>query len=191
MSINPYAPPQTLEPGSDSSAEFEQLRKAHLGHEASVKSAGILYWISAVGLVIMGGFWLSLVASAASASTPEADGTGVVIVAAIGVLLLSVGVFQFWVGNGLRKFRQSARIPTGILSGIGLIGFPLGTLINAYILYLVFSKKGSMIFSDRYKEIMAATPHLKYRTSTASWIVLGILVLLLLTLIGYGIYSAR
>jgi hypothetical protein len=56
---------------------------------------------------------------------------------------------------------------------------PIGTLINAYILYLVFSRKGRTILSEDYQQVIAATPHIKYKTSIIVWIFLGLLVALL------------
>ena len=54
------------------------------------------------------------------------------------------------------------------------------------VLYLIFSKKGAMVFSDEYKEIIRQTPEMKYRTSIVVWIFLGLLVLLIVV----GIISA-
>ena len=54
-------------------------------------------------------------------------------------------------------------------------------IIPAYILYLLLSSKGAMVFSTEYKEIIARTPHVKYRTSCIVWgalIVLGVVILL-------------
>jgi hypothetical protein len=82
-----------------------------------------------------------------------------------------------------------ARIPSAILSGLGLISFPLGTLINGYILYLLFSKKDSTIFSDDYKQVIQETPHNKYQTSLLVWIFLGLLALLVV-LVSFGLHFA-
>jgi hypothetical protein len=70
-------------------------------------------------------------------------------------------------------------LPTAVLSGIGLIGFPLGTIINGYILYLVLCQKGRTVFSDEYKRVIEQTPHIKYKTSIIVWIFLGLLLLLI------------
>ena len=67
-----------------------------------------------------------------------------------------------------------------MLSAIGLLGFPIGTLINGYILYLFLSKKGRTIFAPAYQDVIAATPHVKYRTSIVIWIFLALLVGLIL-----------
>ena len=166
MKENPYTAPQSTATWTDSSEE--QIRREHIKHEASVKSIGILYFIGAFFVVISAvGITLD------SSELPLSSRIG------IGVVLGSIGVLQFLVGVGLRRLKSWARIPTGILSGIGLLAFPVGTLINGYILYLVFSTKGSMVFSDRYREVIAATPHIKYRTSIVIWILLGILLLIL------------
>jgi len=148
----------------------EQVRKEHIKHEASLKSVGILYFLTAAFLILAGALGLAQDASDSLL---------------VGLLLLLFGGAQIWVGIGLRGLKPWARIPTGILSGIGLLGFPLGTLINGYILYLVFSEKGKTVFSEDYRRIIEQTPHIKYRTSIVVWILLGLLVLLIgLALIG-------
>lgn len=104
----------------------------------------------------------------------------------VSFIFLLLGAGQLWVGYGLRRLRKWARIPTGILSGLGLLAFPIGTLINAYILYLLFCQKGKMVFSDEYRAVIEQTPHIKYRTSIIVWIVLGLLLLL----IAFAIFGA-
>jgi hypothetical protein len=70
-----------------------------------------------------------------------------------------------------------------VLAAIGLLGVPFGTLINGYILYLLLSHKGQRIFAADYPEIVAATPHIKYRTSAAVWVLLGLVALLIVGLL--------
>lgn len=55
-------------------------------------------------------------------------------------ILVILGVVQFVAGFGLRRLRSWARLPTIILSGIGLLSIPIGTLINAYTLVKVLGK---------------------------------------------------
>ena len=100
--------------------------------------------------------------------------------------LIVLGILGFWAGLGIRKLNPGARIVAGVLTGlsivIALFGLPMsvvGLLINTYILNLLFSKKGAMVFSAPYKDIIAATPHVKYKTSIIVWIVLGIFVLVI------------
>ena len=63
---------------------------------------------------------------------------------------------------------------------LGLAGFPLGTLLNSYILWLIHSKKGKLILSPEYAAIVEATPDVKYRTTLLVWIILGLIVVALL-----------
>jgi hypothetical protein len=75
-----------------------------------------------------------------------------------------------------------ARVPAIILAVIGLLGFPIGTLLNAYVLWLLASRKGRMVLSAEYASIVEATPHMKYRTPIVLWILLGVIVLLVVVL---------
>ena len=70
-------------------------------------------------------------------------------------------------------------MPAIIISGIGLLAIPVGTLLHGYFLYLLLSQKGKTVFSDGYKQIIVETPCVKNKTSNALWIVLGILVSIL------------
>ena len=63
-----------------------------------------------------------------------------------------------------------------MFSVIGLLAIPVGTIISGYFLYLLLSKKGTVIFSPQYKQIIAATPHIKYKTSK---IVIALLLILI------------
>jgi len=155
----------------------DQIRNEHIKHEASVKSVGLLYFLGGTGFALLG-----LVSCM--------GGTFASIM--IGLALAGVGAGQIVVGVGLRRLRSWARIPTGILSGLGLLGFPMGTLINGYILYLIFCQKGATVFSDDYKQVIAETPHIKYRTSIIVWIFLGLLFFLIVfALIAFGLRPRR
>ena len=149
----------------------EQIRKDHIKHEASVKSVGFLYFLGAAFLILAGVGGL-------------VTGDGVSM--AVGLVLACFGILQIWVAIGLRRLKSWARIPTAILSGIGLLVFPFGTIINGYILYLVLCQKGKTVFSDEYKLVIEQTPHIKYKTSIIVWIFVGILLLL----IGFGLLAA-
>jgi hypothetical protein len=165
----PVALQRVREGVTSNSAEL--IRKEHIKHEASVKSVGLLYFLAAALMLLVGIF-----------SAVSGQGEGILI----GLILLVLGAAQVWVGIGLRGLKAWARIPTAILSGLGLLGFPIGTLINGYILYLVLSAKGKTVFSDEYQRVIEQTPHIKYRTSIVVWILLGLLLLL----VGAGLVAA-
>jgi hypothetical protein len=159
----------------------EEMRKKYLSHEASVKSIGILYYLGGAALVLVA--LASVVTVVAGKGKPETM--------AIAIVLGILAAAQIWVGSGLRRLRSWARIPTAILSGIGLLGFPLGTIINGYILYLVLSQKGATVFSSDYQAVMQQTPHIKYRTSPVVWIVLAVVLLLIIGGITAAVLSSK
>ena len=174
---NPYAAPTARLEDVGPNPEAEAIRGAHIGHEASIKAVGILYYL--------GGTAVTIGAIATVASAP--DSKGLAVVALVGLL----GVAQFFAGWGVRAFRPWGRIVGCVLSGIGLLGFPIGTLINAYILYLFLSKKGRTIFSPEYQEVIAATPHVKYKTSIVVWIFIALVLAFIVIAIGVAVIGGK
>jgi hypothetical protein len=164
--FNPYAAPTAPVEDVSANAQAEAIRKAHVSHEASIKAVGLLYYLGAFGVTI--GALAALVGA-------RADGLGMVPL----LLLLALGVGAFFVGRAVRALRPWGRIVGCVLAAFGLLGFPIGTLINGYILCLFLSKKGRTIFAPEYQDVIAATPHVKYKTSILVWIFLALLVALL------------
>ncbi len=165
MSTNPYqAPAADLDDVADRSdtaqLTAELVRRDHIQHEASLKAVGLLFWLSgamagAAGFLQAGQpLWMAV------------------------LLLLAAGYII--TGTGLRKLRSNARLPATLLATLGLLGFPVGTVVNAYILYLLHSHRGQRIFAEDYAQIIALTPHIKYKTSKIVWFFVGLLVLLVL-----------
>jgi hypothetical protein len=165
--VNPYAAPAAPVDDVPANPEADAIRRAHINHEVSVKAVGFLYYLGGA-LLTLGGM-ASLVGAQRAAAG-----------AAIALLLVVVGIGQLFAGWGVRSLRPWGRIVGCVLSAIGLLGFPIGTAISGYILYLLLSKKGRTIFSPEYQDIIAATPHVKYRTSVVVWIFLALIVGLIL-----------
>ena len=154
-------------------ADAEAVRKQYLNHEASLKSVGVLYLIGSVIVILVG------IASLFGLVPDEKKETGVALQWLVAAVLIIIGGLQFQVGRWLRVLNPKARTPATLFAVLGLLGFPFGTLINGYILYLLRSKKGEMVFSESYHEVMAATPQIKYKVSIVIWILVGLLVLML------------
>jgi hypothetical protein len=176
---NPYAPPEArVDDVSDAPSEAEAIRREFIKHEASVRSIGILYYIGGV-IMILGtlGF---LVAGLGAPSEMPVGGAGLAIFV---VVYGALGVLSLFLGRGIRQLKSWARTTATVLAVIGLIGFPIGTLINGYILYLLLSAKGKRIFAPDYAAIVAATPFVKYRTSTVVWVLIGLVVLFVVALL--------
>lgn len=163
---NPFQAPELLESDEGpfhSSDEF--LRTEHISHEASAKSIGTLYFLAAILVSVAGAVLFT-------GSNPVDIG-GLLILVLTACFLLAVAI-------GLWRLQTWARWIAVVLAFPGLLAVPLGTLINGYILYLLLTAKGSMIFSKEYRKIIEATPHIKYQSSK---IVLALLVLLLTVLL--------
>lgn len=165
---NPYAPPSAhVEDVVDAGDSSAIIRQEHIKHEASVRSIGILYYLSGA---LTGFAALSIIAAS---FVGQAGGA---LTAGLGIAYLALSAGSVFLGRGIRSFRPWARITAIVLGFVGLLAFPVGTLINVYILYLLLAKKGSRIFQPDYPAIVAATPNIQYRTSIVVWIVLGLLV---------------
>jgi hypothetical protein len=161
-SANPYAAPAARVDDVPANPEAEAIRRAHINHEASIKAVGFLYYLGG-GVMVLAGL--------ASLVGVRGGETAVMM-----ALFLILGVAYVFAGYGVRALRSWGRIVGIVLSVIGLLGFPVGTLINAYILYLYLSKKGRTIFAPEYQDVIAATPHVKYRTSIIVWIFLALVI---------------
>ena len=174
-SLNPYVTPQAVVADDGAGSEAEAVRKEHITHEASVKAVGMLFMLG--GVLTLIGAGVGLFAPGATAGENKA----VLVVA--GLLIGALSIAYLACGWALRTLKAWARIPAAVLAAIGLLGFPIGTLINAYILWLVLSGKGRVVLSADYAAIVEATPHIKYRTSVVVWVVLGLLGILLLVVV--------
>jgi hypothetical protein len=184
-------------------AEAEAIRRTYLNHEASVKSIGSVHYLG-VALGVMG---LAVMIFTGLSRTVGEGMNSVPFVGAVVYLLVVVSV-NLVMGIGLTGLKPWARWTEVVLASILLLIYLLGTLaaavgnspfdgsvitgavvislILSYILYLLLSKKSSMVFSPEYRLIIERTPHIKYRTS---WIVKGCLIVLVVV-IGFGIVAA-
>jgi len=176
--INPYAPIASSSPLGQFGDGNESIRKSHLSHEASIKSIGILYMLGAIL-----GFLFAIVYAVlgvrgilSPGRNPNESMLGGAILLVLAVVAGGMSTFQYILARGLSRLTPWCRIAGIVFSCIGLIGFPIGTLISAYFLYLLGSQKGAYIFSPEYARVIAATPHIKYKTSIIVWILLGILL---------------
>lgn len=179
---NPYLTPASAgEPSGLPPDSPEHIRRAHLNHEASVRSIGNLCYLVAI-------LW-SLGAAVALPNLfnlqRQPDGWASVSVL-VGDLLVglilpgAMAMLLFFGGRGLRKLTRWGRVVGIVIGAIGLAVIPVGTILSIYILYLLLSKKGKMVFSPAYKEVIAATPEVKYKTSIVVWVVLGLFILFVL-----------
>lgn len=190
---NAYAPP-TEKPQAvavDASG-FEALRRACIAKESSIKSVGLLG--------ILGGILYGVGGLVMSRTLPE------------GRMLLLLGLFggfsafSLLVGFGLRALQPWARLLfTGlcalstVLQLIGMAqsarpgeagGKMAGLAIMLAFLAVLWTHPSATVFSLRYRrEVIPATPHIRYRTPTWLWILLGVIVLaVVLVVVGAALH---
>lgn len=205
--VDPYAPPAAdlgrpaTEVDRADVAEAEAIRRHHIAHEASIKALGGLNYIGAVGCGIGG------VATVVLAFAPRVGdqqmGRGAAV--GFGALLMLLAVLYGFLGRGLRRLRPWGRWLIVTLIGLGFLanfvklsldasgdlaanlgGMFCSSLIPTYVLFLMLSKKGQVVFSPAYKSVVARTPHVKMKMSIIVK-VLGGLLLFVLGLMAIGV----
>jgi hypothetical protein len=171
--MDPYAPPKAELADYEPSGN-EATRRSLIAHEVQLKSIGTLYVFVATNAALIGGL-----AYAAASTAPFPPWT----VAALFAVACACGALGF----GFRALRPWVRAPGAIAAGLGMIVPPVGTLIGAYVLYLMFCARGRAILAPGYAAIVAATPQVKYRRTIGDWIaiafVIAIVAALALTLL--------
>lgn len=156
---NPYAPTSEVELSLETcESEAHRIRRKHIKHEVSIKTMGLLYLLGAISFIPVG-----LLVLVQAISNPQRPDTAFVVGA--GIVYTLLGCLQAWVGWGLYRFYQPQRVVGVVLSCLGLLAVPVGTIINVYFLWLLGSKKGRQIFAADYQKIIQETPEVRYRTS--------------------------
>ena len=177
---NPYAPRlvESLAKPDPSSQLPADIRMLHRAHEASLRQIGLYYILTSV----LGGIFtlpmtLYLFATLLSNQTINLD---ILIAAFIFLAILGLLILGILVGAGLRNLHRRTLIPATISAIIWMFHFPVGTAVNIYLLYLLYSKKGRRILQDDYQNIIAATPEMKLNRDWEVWCVFGLCLFLLI-----------
>jgi hypothetical protein len=176
--LNPYASPLSEEPftgpGSPELTEAERIRQEFIGREASIKSIGTLCYLGAV----FSGFY-ALAFSGLGATDAEMRLVGIVLA----IFCALMAILHGWIGHGLRKLHKKLRIAAIVISVLWMLNIPIGTILGIIAVFKLGGDKGSYIFSDEYRQIVDATPQIRYRTSRTAWIVLALLIATIVVLI--------
>jgi len=192
MTTNPYTAP---------SAELEGLtvvdpegaeadRRAHIGVERGLKSIGFVYILGGV-FSLLGFLSLLFIGVGVLVGGGGAEAVDeVVFFAGLSTFYGVTGGLSIWVGRGLRRRNTAVRIVASVLAVLSLISIPVGTVIGAYLLWLMWSAKGKRVFAEDYQAVIDATPHVVVRTSPVVWVVVGLLVLGISTVVVLGLLGA-
>jgi hypothetical protein len=164
--FNPYAPPRA-EPASPAPSEMEKVRHELLGHEAGFQGVGGAYLL--VGMVSLLFGMLSLLIGW---QDPRTLPMQVLRSLGPGICMVLAALLLFWLAYGLRNLNERSRKSFFVFGLLGLLVFPIGTMVNGYLLYLLLSVKGKRVLSPEYRQVIAATPHIRYKSP---WI-LGVVI---------------
>lgn len=210
--LNPYAAPLSEVGAAYVEAEVgdveaETTRRLYLGHEAAVRSLGSLHYLGAFfGMTAVLGMIVNLVFNVRVEMWPLAGSLiaffclMTALNGTLGYGLYHLQTWARWTEVVLMVFGTLGSLVTIALSAgeprVGLIyGFVL--LFDCYVLYLLLSTRGTVVFSPGYQAVIEKTPHLKYKTSLIVKVAVGIfgiflgLIALALLLVVIGVLGPR
>lgn len=116
--------------------------------ETHVRILGILYIIAGVIVALLGLFLFGVLGGAGMISGDrQAMFVTGIVGTALAVFFVVLAVPSIVAGIGLLKRREWARILTIILGVLHLLGFPLGTVLGIYTLYVLLNDQTKALFS--------------------------------------------
>jgi len=136
-----------------------------------------IFTVLAISQFIGGTFWLAfglMVFAAFRDVPPTVRPSSIVFAAAVVAFLLSIGVVQYRCGVGLWNLRRYGWTLQRVLAALGLLAFPLGTLISILILVYLNTPGVKLLFSERpvseltpaeYGQLLATTQSSTARTA--------------------------
>lgn len=156
METNPYQPPVSVETTREvDPADAVMIRRAHLPHEIIVKCIGA-YWIMCTALA---GWhvWSYLQSMPDSGIQWEESLTWILILATV------VALLKAFTAVYLMRLARWSTIAATILALTSIWGFSFACIVNLFLLFTLWSKKGRKLYTPFYQQIVAATPEVKCR----------------------------
>lgn len=163
--------------------DAELIRRVHITHEALVQCLGSLYTM----LAFLPCFIVVVMVTLSAFSR----GLGYALLELASLLIIGIYVIpSYLIGRALHTFDRRVRaVVAAVMLGSLLFSLKyspiviiIDIILSGYTLYLLFSERGQMVFSDEYRDVIEATPHMKPDLSVVIWMGLAILggVLLLM-----------
>ncbi len=176
---DPFTPPAHLDQRRDRtpvrSPRDEAIRRAHLSHEAWIRSIGRF---NRLGLIAVPFLIYSVITMFGRGPLPALK--------FLELFVLALCAASGWVGHRMTRLDPGSRLPAAVLHGVGLVGFPVGTALSAGILYLLLSKKGRRVMSPEYQGVVARTPHIRCPTPWAIWVIFIVLCVVLFVAMAFA-----
>ena len=157
--INPYAAPKAPPRGPADLTEPEKIRYELLSFETGFKSVGNFYQLGAVLSSLTAVIFLGV--GFLGAKSPHGEENFSYLAGAIALLIT---IALVWLAQPLVRLDPKVGRLHLVCGILGLLAFPFGTMVNAYLIYLLLSPKGKRALSSDYKQVIAATPHIAYQS---------------------------
>jgi len=154
-----------------------------------MKRPGVITLIAVLDLVFGSIYMLAVAGIAFTLESKEWDTTSVVILSILAVC----GAATLLAGIGLMLMRGYGRMTQLVLSSIGLLAFPLGTIISALILYYLTRPGVRVLFSGKPADQLTpseAASIAQLQSSGGAGVVLAVAVGLLVVIGFMGIVAA-
>ena len=107
---------------------------------------GGLAIVAAGGLALMFGHAVTLVNASHDSSAPIGAALLGLTGVALAVALTVSSVPALFCGWGLLRYRRWARLLGIILGALSLLGFPFGTIVGVYVLWVLLSTRSEPLF---------------------------------------------
>jgi hypothetical protein len=182
-------PPPAVVPNAAGAASAEATRLAYLSHEQNVRSIGTYFYFSGGMLLVLAAFLL-LCGLIATLGGKGNSSVPLVIVTVECLVFVVMGGFLLWTAGKFKRLDPRGVIPGTILAVLGLLSIPIGTIINAFILYLIYSEKGRFVFSEPYRSVVDATPQIVCKMPLWVKIVIGLVILAFVSVVAISVLIA-
>jgi hypothetical protein len=154
----------------------KNIRAENIGHEAAVRSVGVLYYLVAAMLIGLAAFVIFAppLQKVLPASQMRTAGAGVAF----------IGFLVYLLGNGLRRLRRWACIIAALGAASGLLALlydpaktGVSALLDAYILWVTMGEKGRYVTTAEYRAVIDETPDMKPGLGLLTWLLIAMVVL--------------
>jgi hypothetical protein len=170
-------------PAGSARARDVLVDQAPLRRPAAVTIMAVLHFLGAAGALIVG-----LLLMTGGAFAREAGGPFIVV---FGVVVAGIGALQLACGMGLWGLKSYGRMLQIVFAAIGLIGFPIGTIIGVVVLVYLNKPGVKLLFSERPPSDFTPAERMQISTDGQSTAVLVTIVLALVAVPAFvGIVSA-
>jgi hypothetical protein len=171
--MNPYSAPEAeVGDPSPGPGAAEQRRREFIGHERQLKSVGTVFSLPAMVFVIA--FMLALVFAVTgddSVSLPALAAQGT-----LAALFIALAI-------GFRRLQPWVKWPGTVVSAIGVLGVPVGTIVFGVVLYLIWCRAGRVVLDPAYRDVIQATPQLQPGPTRTDKVLMAIVLVLFLAFV--------